>query len=391
MAIIHEAGVPKPGVVELPSSYEPLAFIPRRLHNQLDMNRRFRIALVGKDTFGKDAFNRIAAEHDVVDVYAPMDVKDKGTGEVKKVDVLKAAARQAKADGMDLNVHTLSVLDDPDLPEAMDKKKGIDLLLMALVTKTIKQPVLFAAKFNALNYHPSLLIESIGRGPASIPREIKNGAKETGVAIYEPDEGLDTGRVLLNPRAPIFPHDTPFTLDARLQPIGVGALSDGVRLLASGAAEWTYQGEGKYEGPIEKWETQFDWNLPGWKVYDMGRGFVHMSPFTELDPFGIDKTFSASVLLEKGSIVNLSDIALTDEKYDSTPGELVDISGRGGTVATGSHAVVFRTAQISAIANDAEGKLVEDRSKRGKKLPFLDFANDYGIRPGMKFSSVTRS
>src|SRR4029450_3712073 len=82
----------------------------------------------------------------------------------------------------------------------------------------------------SIQYHPSLL--PAYRGASAINWPIILGEKETGLSIFWPDNGLDTGDVLLQKKTPIGPKDTLGTVYFdRLFPMGVDAMLESVHLV----------------------------------------------------------------------------------------------------------------------------------------------------------------
>jgi len=66
-----------------------------------------------------------------------------------------------------------------------------------------------------LNVHPSLL----PKYPGTHPHEdvLKNGDTESGMTIHLIDEGIDTGKILLQKKCPVLPDDSEKTLKKRVQ------------------------------------------------------------------------------------------------------------------------------------------------------------------------------
>ena len=93
-----------------------------------------------------------------------------------------------------------------------------ELCVMAFVTLFVPEEVLNTPTHGTIQYHPSLL--PLHRGPSSINWPIIWGSTRTGLTIFWPDNGLDTGPVLLQRELEIPPDDTtgtgyfvkPFTL-----------------------------------------------------------------------------------------------------------------------------------------------------------------------------------
>ena len=76
-----------------------------------------------------------------------------------------------------------------------------DLQVMAFVTLFVPEEFLNVPTHGSIQYHPSLL--PAYRGASAINWPIILGEKETGLSIFWPDNGLDTGDVLLQKKTPI--------------------------------------------------------------------------------------------------------------------------------------------------------------------------------------------
>ena len=110
-----------------------------------------------------------------------------------------------------------------------------DLCVMAYVTLLVPEPVLNAPRLGSIQYHPSLL--PLHKGPSSINWPIIFGETKTGLSIFWPDEGLDTGPILLQKEVEIAPDDTLGSLYFNhLFPMGVAAMVEGVDLVRDGKA-----------------------------------------------------------------------------------------------------------------------------------------------------------
>ena len=85
-----------------------------------------------------------------------------------------------------------------------------DLCIMAYVTLFVPEEALNAPRLGSIQYHPSLL--PLHKGPSSINWPIIFGESKTGLTIFWPDNGLDTGPILLQQEVEIGEHDTLGTL-----------------------------------------------------------------------------------------------------------------------------------------------------------------------------------
>ncbi|MES4792378.1 MAG: hypothetical protein C4321_04765, partial [Chloroflexota bacterium] len=107
---------------------------------------------------------------------------------------------------------------------------GADLCVMAFVTEIIPHEVLEMPRLGTIQYHPSLL--PLHRGSSAINWAIIFGRKETGLTVFWPDRGIDTGPILLQKACPIGPDDTVGSLYfERLFPMGVDAMAEAAALV----------------------------------------------------------------------------------------------------------------------------------------------------------------
>ena len=183
-----------------------------------------RIIVNGQQAFGQAVLDALVERgEDVVGVYtAP-------AKEGARPDPLKCRALE-----LGLPIFQPKSFRRPQVWEQM-RDLGADLGVMAYVTLFVPQGALDAPRLGTIQYHPSLL--PMHKGPSSINWPIIFGEKRTGLTIFWPDEGLDTGPVLLRKPVPIHPDDTLGSVYfERLFPLGVEAMLEAVDLVASGRA-----------------------------------------------------------------------------------------------------------------------------------------------------------
>ena len=184
------------------------------------------------------------------------------------------------------------------------KKLNVDLLVMAYVTDIVPMEIINNPKKGTIQYHPSLLPKH--RGPSSINWAVINGEKKTGITIFWPDEGLDTGPVLMQKEVDISTDDTTGSLYFnKLFPLGVSSLVESVKLVISDKAPKIKQDEKKasYESWCSKKEINWDkdpndiYNLirgcdpqPGaWTKIDSKTVFLYNCKFMNSDEIDINK------------------------------------------------------------------------------------------------------
>ena len=170
----------------------------------------------------------------------------------------------------DLPVKNFKRLRDNEAIESF-KSFDVDLLVMAYVTDIVPMEIIKSPRLGTIQYHPSLL--PLHRGPSSINWAIINGDKKTGISIFWPDEGLDTGPILLQKEVEIDKSDTTGSLYFnKLFPIGVESIIESIKLVIQNKAPKIDQNENY--ASYESWcsEKQIDWNDSPNKIYDLIRG-----------------------------------------------------------------------------------------------------------------------
>jgi len=221
-----------------------------------------RIVVHGQQAFGKAVLEALLKRgDDVVAVY----VAPEKPGQ--KADPLKEAAIAAK-----LPVYQPASYRKPEVWEEFRALKP-DLQVMAFVTLFVPEDFLNMPTRGSIQYHPSLLPKY--RGPSAINWPIIQGETETGLSIFWPDNGLDTGDVLLQKKTPIgFEDSLGSVYFDRLFPIGVEALLESVDLVKAGKAPRIKQDESQatYEGRCVADNARIDWGKPWRQIHNLIRG-----------------------------------------------------------------------------------------------------------------------
>jgi methionyl-tRNA formyltransferase len=234
-----------------------------------------------------------------------------------------------------------------------------DLQVMAFVTLFVPEDFLKIPTHGSIQYHPSLL--PAYRGPSAINWPIVKGETETGLTIFWPNNGLDTGDVLLQKRTPISASDTLGSVYfERLFPMGVEAMLEAVDLVKAGKAPRIKQDETKatYEGRCGPDNAHIDWGKPWLQIDRLIRG-CNPAPgaWSKLDGKTV-KIFDAKPLPAK------------DPKgIAGKMGEIAAIDGDGVTVVCADGR--FKVTRVQA---------------DGPKITAAEFAASAKLTPGMRFS-----
>jgi methionyl-tRNA formyltransferase len=309
-----------------------------------------RIVVHGQQAFGKSVLEALLERgEDVVAVYcAPEPAQGGG-----RVDPLKEAAL-----ARNLPVHQpRSFRNAPEVREAF-ARLGADLCVMAYVTLIVPEEILNLPTRGTIQYHPSLLPRH--RGPSSINWPIIQGETRTGLTIFWPDNGLDTGPILLQKEVEIRDTDTLGSLYFdRLYPLGVAALLEAVDLVRAGTAPRIVQDESRatYEGWCRKEDVQIDWQKPLQEIWNLIRG---------ADPQpGAWTTHGATT-------VQLLDARKFPGAAGGRPGEVTAVDDTGVTVA-----VLGGQIQVTRVRADG-----------GQKVAAGAFAKSAGLRPGVRLGTA---
>ncbi len=219
-----------------------------------------RIALIGQAAFGEKVLEALLAEgEEVAVVYMPPDAPGS-----------KGNSFRELAEAKGIPVRQPARMRDPEVYEDYRQFEA-DLNVMAFVTEIVPLAILDYPRLGTIQYHPSLLPRH--RGGSAINWAVINGEMKTGLTIFWPDEGLDTGPILMQKEVTIEPDDTLGTVYFnKLFPLGVEAMLESVRLVKEGKAPKIPQDltQGEYE-PLCKRMT-IDWMYPVGIVYNVIRG-----------------------------------------------------------------------------------------------------------------------
>src|SRR5213594_1197903 len=184
-----------------------------------------------------------------------------------KADPLKQAA-----EGRGVPVQQFRSLKTPEARRAFEEARA-DLAALVYVTQIVPETLLRLPRLTSICFHPSLLPRY--RGGSAIAWQLIRGETRTGVTVFWPDAGIDTGPVLLQREAPVDPDDTAGTLYYRtLYPLGVQAVVDAVALIREGRAPRVPQDESRasYDPLCRDEHAAIDWGRPAAEVHDLIRG-----------------------------------------------------------------------------------------------------------------------
>jgi len=299
-----------------------------------------RIVLIGQAAFGEKVLEALTKRgEEVVGVYTSPDAAG-------KTNPLKESALQLK-----IPVFQPGRMRSPEVYDEYIKLKS-ELNVMAFVTDIVPESILNYPRFGTIQYHPSLLPKH--RGGSAINWAVIKGETRTGLTIFWPDKGIDTGPILLRKEVEITPDDTVGSLYFnQLFPLGIEAIVESIELIKQGTAPRIPQDESQasYEGLCTEKDAVINWHQPAGQIYNLIRG-------TNPQP-GATTSFGERKF-------KVFDSALLAGVSGGLPGEIIDITQQGFVVAAQGGAIVMKRVQI----------------KGSPKIDATEFARQVGLKAG---------
>jgi len=290
-----------------------------------------KLIVHGQQAYGKSVLEAILDKgvDEVVAVYCAPDK------EGRPLDPIKEFAQERG-----LPIFQPASYRDPEVWEQMASHDS-DLCVMAYVLLFVPEEALNVPKYGSIQYHPSLL--PWHKGPSSINWPIIMGRKKTGLSIFWPDNGLDTGPILLQKEVDIGPDDTLGSVYFNsLYPLGVEAMLESIELVRDGNAPREVQDpeDGSYEGWCRKEDTLVDWNRMTDEVYDLIRG-ANPQPgaWTTLngDEVKLFDSGKAEGSGEPGSVLSIDDDGIVVATADGAI-RVIKVRADAGKLAAGEYA-----------------------------------------------------
>ena len=305
-----------------------------------------RIVVNGQQAFGQTVLDELLKNgEEVIAVYCAPDK------EGRRPDPLKEAAL-----GHGIPIFQPKSFRKEEVWEEFRALKP-DVCLMAYVTLFVPEEFLSAPTHGTFQYHPSLLPRH--RGPSSINWPIIQGAAKTGLTIFWPDNGLDTGPVLLQKEVEIGEDDTLGSIYFdKLFPMGVAAMLESLELVKQGKAERIVQDEAlhTYESWCKAEDVELDWGKPADEVYNMIRG-ANPQP-------GAWTRFA-------GKTLQIFDAGKAPPAQGAAPGEITEVGADSFTVAAAGGQIVIKRV----------------KPEDGKKIGADDFIRSFDLKAGAKLGS----
>lgn len=147
----------------------------------------------------------------------------------------------------------------------------LDLLLTIGYGRILPKQSLEIPRFGCINLHFSLLPKY--RGAAPVQRAIENGEVQTGVSVFQLDEGMDTGPIYVTLPFQISPTLRSSELLADLSNLGVLAISQALTDIENNVKPIKQHGDVSLAKKLSKEEGAIDWRTSSSTIINKIRAF----------------------------------------------------------------------------------------------------------------------
>lgn len=306
-----------------------------------------KIIFMGTPEFAVPSLQGLIENHQVIGVFTQPD-RPKGRGNKLTMSAVKEVALKFNIPVYQPN----RIKNDVDMINII-KSMEPDFIIVVAFGQILPKEILDIPRYGSINLHASLLPKF--RGAAPINWAIINGEKESGNTTMLMNEGLDTGDILLNQRFPITEKMNAGNLHDTLMENGAILLLDTIDGVVSGNIKPTVQVNDKssYASMLSKELAKINWNDSAENISNLVRG---------LNP-GI---IAYTQYNEK--VMKIYDSEVLNEKHDTLPGNIIDVTKEGVKVATSKGILLIKILQFPG----------------GKPLRVQEYIKGHTIEKGIK-------
>lgn len=164
-----------------------------------------------------------------------------------------------KKTALDLNIPYYQPLKIRKDEIALDKIKEIepDLNVVVAYGQIIPSSIIYLPRYNSLNVHFSLLPKY--RGASPVQKALLDGEAKTGITIFELNEKMDEGDILVQEEVNVFPDENAADLEARLAQKGADLLIKAIAQIDKLKHRKQDHSQATYAPKIMKEDGKIDW------------------------------------------------------------------------------------------------------------------------------------
>lgn len=217
-------------------------------------------------------------------------------------------------------------------PAALETLKSIkpDLNVVVAYGQIMPAAIIYLPRHNSINLHFSML--PLYRGASPIQWAILNGEESTGITIFELDEKMDEGPLLMQKQVPIFPDENAQELEDRLSCLGADLLIESIREIEKIQPINQDHSLATYAPLIKKEDGEVHWEKPAIFLERQVRAFF---------PWPSSYTFFNHRRIKLIKAKSVKEHSYTDK----TPGTILGIHKDGIDVGCGEQ-TVFRIQEL---------------------------------------------
>lgn len=219
-------------------------------------------------------------------------------------------------------------------PEAIKfiKELNPDLFVVVSYGQILSKAILSLPKLFAINTHASILPKY--RGAAPINWAIINNEQSTGVTIIKMAEKMDAGPIIMQKQIHIKDEDTSITLAEKLSQLAAELLTGTLRQIKNNDYKLIPQaGIVTFAPKLKKEDGLIDWRKSAQNIHNLIRGCL---------------SWPGAYTHYKGKLLKIykAKISLEQQANSVSPGEILNVSKDGITVATGDRNLIIEEIQI---------------------------------------------
>lgn len=156
-------------------------------------------------------------------------------GELPQVELVKVISSRDDAFALqraaDAGIETAVAKEQSAVLQELEDS-GAEMIVLAGYMKVLSPEITERYRNRIINIHPSLIPKYCGRGFYGIRVHravIEGGETESGATVHYVDEGVDTGKIIIQEKVPVLEGDTPEELAARVLETEHRILAEGLK------------------------------------------------------------------------------------------------------------------------------------------------------------------
>ena len=156
-------------------------------------------------------------------------------GELPQVELVKVISSRDDAFALqraaDAGIETAVAKEQSAVLQELEES-GAEMIVLAGYMKVLSPEITERYRNRIINIHPSLIPKYCGRDFYGIRVHravIEGGETESGATVHYVDEGVDTGKIIIQEKVPVLEGDTPEELAARVLETEHRILAEGLK------------------------------------------------------------------------------------------------------------------------------------------------------------------